>query len=253
MESADYKLFLARIEDLATSAQKYQRAVTTPFLDPAMIKRAEILIKKYGELAYQVIGGYDEAERNVILLYPSWMNIDGKAQAPISALCIRWDERYYSIGHRDILGSILGLGIKRERIGDIIVENHHAYVIAYKDISDYIIQNLIKAGKAPVNIDEIAIQDLKVTVKKGKIIKTTVSSLRLDCIASSGFGMSRNKIVPYIRSEMIQVNWEPVAKPDYILKEGDMVSLRKRGRIKLLEVAGLSKKNRYHIILERWC
>lgn len=253
MESGDYKLFLARIEDLAESAQKYQRAVSTPFLDPAMVKKAESVLKRYGELAYQVIGGYPEAERNIILIYPNWMNLEGYAETFISVLCIQWDERYFSIGHRDILGSILGLGIKREKIGDIIVENRHANVIVCKDISDYIMQNLVKAGNAPVSIDEIAIQDLKVTVKTGKIIKTTVSSLRLDCIASSGFGISRSKIVPYIRSEMVQVNWEPVTKPDHILKEGDMVSLRKRGRIKLLEIAGMSKKNRYHIILEKWC
>lgn len=251
MEQGNYKLLIDRVEDLAMSVKRYHRVAFTPFLDPAMLSKAERLLKSYNELEYQIIGGYPEAERNIIIIYPDWM--DGEEiEAPISVLRIQWDERYYKVGHRDILGSILGLGIKREKIGDIIVENPYAYAITSKDISSFIIQNLIRVGKAPVTIDQIAAEDLKITPKKGKIIKTSVSSLRLDCIASSGFGISRNKILPYINNGMVQVNWEPITKPGRLLKEGDIISLRGKGRVKFIEVTGMSKRDRYHVTLEKW-
>ena len=251
MEQCNYKLLIDRVEDLAMSVKRYHRVAFTPFLDPAMLSKAERLLKSYNELEYQIIGGYPEAERNIIIIYPDWM--DGEEiEAPISVLRIQWDERYYKVGHRDILGSILGLGIKREKIGDIIVENPYAYAITSKDISSFIIQNLIRVGKAPVTIDQIAAEDLKITPKKGKIIKTSVSSLRLDCIASSGFGISRNKILPYINNGMVQVNWEPITKPGRLLKEGDIISLRGKGRVKFIEVTGMSKRDRYHVTLEKW-
>lgn len=251
MEQGNYKLLIDRVEDLAMSVKRYHRVAFTPFLDPAMLSKAEHLLKSYNELEYQIIGGYPEAERNIIIIYPDWM--DGEEiEAPISVLRIQWDERYYKVGHRDILGSILGLGIKREKIGDIIVENPYAYAITSKDISSFIIQNLIRVGKAPVTIDQIAAEDLKITPKKGKIIKTSVSSLRLDCIASSGFGISRNKILPYINNGMVQVNWEPITKPGRLLKEGDIISLRGKGRVKFIEVTGMSKRDRYHVTLEKW-
>lgn len=251
MEQGNYKLLIDRVEDLAMSVKRYHRVAFTPFLDPAMLSKAEHLLKSYNELEYQIIGGYPEAERNIIIIYPDWM--DGEEiEAPISVLRIQWDERYYKVGHRDILGSILGLGIKREKIGDIIVENPYAYAITSKDISGFIIQNLIRVGKAPVTIDQIAAEDLKITPKKGKIIKTSVSSLRLDCIASSGFGISRNKILPYINNGMVQVNWEPITKPGRLLKEGDIISLRGKGRVKFIEVTGMSKRDRYHVTLEKW-
>ena len=251
MEQGNYKLLIDRVEDLAMSVKRYHRVAFTPFLDPAMLSKAERLLKSYNELEYQIIGGYPEAERNIIIIYLDWM--DGEEiEAPISVLRIQWDERYYKVGHRDILGSILGLGIKREKIGDIIVENPYAYAITSKDISSFIIQNLIRVGKAPVTIDQIAAEDLKITPKKGKIIKTSVSSLRLDCIASSGFGISRNKILPYINNGMVQVNWEPITKPGRLLKEGDIISLRGKGRVKFIEVTGMSKRDRYHVTLEKW-
>lgn len=114
MEQGDYKLLVARIEDLALSVRKYHRVVSTSFIDPAMLKRAESLLGNYKDINYQIVGGYPEAERNIILIYPDWINGD-EIQAPISILSINWDYRYYKIGHRDILGSILGLGIKREK------------------------------------------------------------------------------------------------------------------------------------------
>lgn len=258
MEQVNYKhkLLLARIEDLAISVRKYHRVAFTPFLDPAMLSKAEALLKSYNDLEYRVVGGYPEAERNVILIYPDWMDPDlmdeETVKGPISILRIGWDSRYYKVGHRDILGSILGLGIKREKVGDIIVESSWAYAITSKDISDYIVQNLTIVGKAPVTVEEVEAKDLKIIQKEGKIIKTTVSSLRLDCIASSGFGISRTKIVPYISNGMVQVNWEAITKPDRLLKEGDIISLRGKGRIKFVEMAGISKRNRYHVILERW-
>ena len=85
-----------------------------------------------------------------------------------------------------------------------------------------------------------------------KDIRTTVPSMRLDCLASSGFRLSRNKVLPLIREGKVYVNWEQIVKPDYIVKEGDLITLRGSGRIKIAKLSGLTKKNRITVLIQKY-
>lgn len=100
------------------------------------------------------------------------------------------------MSHRDILGSILGLGIERHAIGDIIVKENIAYIIVMKDISDFILTNLVKVGKANVKVAHIDLAQLDIPEPKFKEINTTVPSMRLDCLASSGLDILEIKYFP---------------------------------------------------------
>lgn len=251
MENQDIKLIIAKVEDLVRWVIRNQDWNTTWFLDPVTQVHVERYLTSIREISHKKSGGYPSAERNIFAIYPDWMEFDDEL-FPYCAISIEWNERYFSVSHRDILGSILGLGIERHAIGDIIVKGNIAYVIIMKDISDFILTNLAKVGRAKVKVSHVDLAQLDIPEPKFKEINTTVPSMRLDCLASSGFGYSRNKILPFIREGKLFVNWEQITKPDFQVKEGDIITLRGAGRIRIFKVSGLTKKQRVAVIIHRF-
>ncbi|NLY60369.1 MAG: RNA-binding protein [Clostridiales bacterium] len=251
MESQDVKLTIAKVEDLVRWVIRNQNWNTTWFLDPATQVYVERYLEKSIEINYKKSGGYPTAERKIFAIYPHWMEFDDNL-FPYSCLSVEWNDKFFNLGHRDILGSVLGLGIERHTIGDIIVKKNIAYVIMMKDISNFVLANLATIGRAKVKLSKIDLANLDLPEPKYKSIHTTVSSMRLDCLASTGFGYSRNKILPLIREGRLFVNWEQITKPDFQIKEGDIITLRGSGRIKISEITGFTKKNRIAVIIYRF-
>lgn len=250
MERRDAEFVMARVEDLAMGALKKQNLGTTGFLDPATQVQVERYLRGISGISYKKAGGYPEAERNIFAIYPDWMSSDDII-LPLSGLSIEWDDRYYNIGHRDILGATLGLGIKREKIGDIILNGSKCQLVVIEDISPFIMTNLTKVARAPVRVSAIDLEQLDIPEPEFKDIHTTVPSMRLDCIACSGFGFSRSKILPYIKEGRVFVNWELVTKPDFEIRQGDLITLRGFGRVRVSEIGGLTRKNRISITLQK--
>ena len=251
MNNQEIKLVMAKIEDLVNGTIKNQSWSTTWFLDPTTQIDIERYLSGNREISYKKAGGYPLSERNIFAIYPDWMEFDDNL-FPLCGISIEWDNRYDKIGHRDILGSILGLGIKREKIGDIIVNDNISHVIAMDDIAPFIVASLTKVGKATVRVADLDLENLDIPEPKFKDIRTTVPSMRLDCLASSGFGFSRSKILPYIRDGRIFVNWEQITKPDYQIKEGDLITLRGSGRIRITEVSGFTRKKRITVVIQKY-
>jgi len=251
MENQDVKLTMAKVEDLVKWVIRNQEWNTTWFLDPVTQVHVEKYLTNIREVLYKKSGGYPLAERNIFAIYPDWMEFDDSL-FPYCGISMEWDERYFNISHRDILGSILGLGLERHAIGDIIVKENIAYAVIMEDISDFILANLVKVGRAKVKVSNIDLAQLDIPEPKFKIINTTVPSMRLDCLASSGFGYSRNRILPFIREGKLFVNWEQITKPDFQIKEGDIITLRGSGRIRIFKVSGLTRKNRIAVIIHRF-
>lgn len=251
MDSHELKLTLAKVEDAVTGVINKQNQGMTSFLDPTTQKKVERYLKGIRDVIYIKFGGYPLSERNLFVFYPDWMQMDD-SPLPLCGISIEWNDRYYKIGHRDILGSILGLGIKREKVGDIIINSNKCQVVVMNDISPYILSNLIMVGNAPVSVSRIDLEDIKIPELKVKSIRATIPSMRLDCIASSGFGISRNKILPHIRGGKIFVNWELTLRPDFQTRAGDLITMRGMGKIKIKEIIGITKKNKIAIIIEKY-
>lgn len=150
--------------------------------------------------------------------------------------------------HKDYLGTILGLGIKREKIGDIILTNDNsAYVFVSLDICDYIEKDLKKIGHETVRIikvQEINKNDLKIDYKERDI---TLSSYRLDNFIAHGFGISRRISSELIEKELVKVNYEDYSNPLYEIKEEDLISVRGYGRLKVIKLDGENKKGRKRV------
>jgi len=240
----------SRLLDLADFSVRYHRYKVSEFLDPHGFNIAETIAANYDGVEIISNGGYTGAERIKAAFVDK--EFPGTVDYGITALSINWDSRYYHITHRDVLGSILASGIKREVIGDIVMSSDGCIIITDTSLKQYILQNTIKIGEAPVSITEITLDKIPAREEKIKEIRTTVASLRLDVIAASGFGVSRSKMADEISFEKVKVNWQNAKNSAQSIKVGDVISMRGRGRVEVCEIVGQTKKGRTSIILKRF-
>jgi RNA-binding protein YlmH len=226
------------------------RSLTTAFLDPRQLELAEAVLNREKSLSYTVFGGYPEAERNLLFIFPA----QHQEKLPeLEAIQVSWKGPAGQIGHRDLLGAVLALGLKRDQVGDIIVtEDQKAVVIVAAAQAAYISSNLTEVGQVKVECEVIELSGLPLPEDEGRDMKGTVPSLRLDAVASLGFGLSRSRVVLLIKGGLARVNWRPVNSPALQLKEGDQVSLRGKGRLVLTTVEGETRKGRIHLRLKRY-
>jgi len=239
----DYSI--ARLEDIVKWVQKNKRDRYTDFLS---MKDQKILLKlmtQFDDISCRFIGGFDAAERKIAHIYPKFKSEVDAYEAPINAIRINGD--LSKLSHRDVLGSILGLGIKRDKVGDIIKRQESCDVIIHSGIVSYILMNLNKIGKEKVSVNSIDLDEVMEPEIKYNDINTTVASIRLDSIIASGFKISRTKASELIKAGLAEVNWETKLEPSFEIKEGDIVSLRGHGRIKFEEIIGTTKKGRIYV------
>ncbi len=230
----------------------YSSFVYSDFLSPYEATISKRVLDKVNDVFYTFIGGYDGAERVIAAISSDFIDEDnGLSSAPLSFLRIT-PTVGKTLSHRDYLGSLLGLGIKREKIGDIIVSEEYADVLLIDKIAEYILYNLDKIGNVKVGCQLLDVYEYKAPQKKEKLITTTVASLRVDSVASSGFGISRTKVLDYFRAQRVNINWELVQNPSKQVSEGDVISIRGKGRIVLEKVAGTTKKDRINIVIKRF-
>ena len=245
---------LARVLDRAKQASERNIPAATDFLSPAQQAQAADLLHAAGipETAYIRWGGYDGAERAVLLFLPDWMDpSDAGTYSPIRCLraAFRPDDR---LNHRDILGSLMGMGIVREKVGDILVSPESADLIVLDTVADFLLSSWNSAGRAKLTVTEIPAAHLHIPEVRCEEVRDTVSSLRLDAVCSTGFRMARGKAVDMISSGHVQVNWRPCTKADKLLTEGDTVSARGFGKFQLAVVGGVTKKGRTAIVVKRY-
>ena len=253
VSKSEDKLVVSKVLDKLFLTEKTNKVTTTDFLDPHIQSVVAASLKSGNIDNYLFYGGYEGAERAVVIFTPSNMPINQEPEASglFKVLRISLMQRG-NITHRDYLGSLMGLGIKREKIGDIVIKDEHCLVIVQNDIADFIRYNLDKVGNIKVELEYADFEDLQAYEQKVKDIRTTVASLRLDSVACAGFGISRSKIADYIRSEKVNLNWETTPSLTKSVKEGDLISIRGKGRVVLQEIGRTTKKDRISIYLKKF-
>lgn len=248
----DDRVLLAKVLDRAQQATTRNIPTTTDFLSPAQQVQAEDLLRAAGiaETAYVRCGGYDGAERALLLFLPDWMEPeDAESQSPIRCLraAFRGTE---TLTHRDFLGSLMGMGIVREKIGDILVGPDSADILVLDTVAEFLSQSWESAGRAKLNVMEIDPGCIHIPEVRCEERRDTVSSLRLDAVCSTGFRMARGKAAALIESGRVQLNWRECVKPDKPVTTGDTVSARGFGKFELTEVGNLTKKGRIPITVK---
>lgn len=246
------RLLLAKILDRGAQARNIPAA--TDFLSPQQqVQALEVLrLARFSETAYVPLGGYDGAERRLILFLPDWLEAeDALAYSPIRCLRAAFREED-GLTHRDFLGSLMGMGIVREKIGDILVGPGSADLLVLDSIAEFLLQSWSAAGRAKLTVSAIDPAHIHIPTAQYQEVRDTVSSLRLDAVAAVGFRMARGKAAALIESGRVQLNWRECTKPDKLLTAGDTVSARGFGKFQLAEVGGVTRKGRTAIVVKRY-
>lgn len=239
-----------RLLDYAEAVIKNRKYRVSDFLDPFGQSITDTITAHYPVLKNLANGGYSGAElTKLAFVYGDYL---GKVDFAIAALSIEWDKKYYDISHRDFLGGLLGLGIKRDVVGDIVFVPEGCQVLLDETIVGFVEQNLINIGAASVSVRRIGTENIVPREEKVKEIRSTVPSLRLDVVAAAGFGTSRTKMSEDIAAQKIKVNWQEAKNSAQAVKAGDTISLRGRGRVEISEILGQTKKGRISVLLKRF-
>lgn len=238
---------IRRFADLARRAEKSGRSQWTRFLSPAEQELARIEARREGVELY-TFGGAESAERRMCAFSPE----ETDAEEKIGCVKISWDHRYAKIGHRDLLGSVLALGMEREHFGDIYLQEDCAYLFLTREMAKILPGQLSRVGNASVDVEECEIPEELKQNSAGEEIRATVASLRLDAVLGSGFRLSRGNAAEVIRQGRVQLNYVLEMRPDRQVPEGAVISVRGMGRCVLGEIGGQTKKGRISIVLLRY-
>lgn len=238
------------VTDAAKLAWKTNHVQVTGFYDPHEQKVAKSVLSLIPEVNVLTFGGYRQAERSRLVITPQFYLTEA-VKSPVRVIEVKGNFDFVKVTHGDFLGSLLALGIKRNKVGDILCQDDGCQVIVASEVTDYILLNWKKVHQVPVKVLEIDPQQLVVEPERVKEIKTTVASMRLDAIAASGFGLSRTRMAREIRSERVKVNWKTISNPAYDINVGDILSVTGRGRVIVERVTGITKKGRTGLVLQR--
>ena len=214
---------------------------STDFLDPYERLLAKSILNRFMEVNYLENGGVIQTERQIITIYPNYYS---EQDVPEDIVCLRINVDTEGLSHKDFLGSILNLGIKRAKVGDILVHEGYGDIIVKQEISDFILINLNRIKNRKVTIEERSLDSISFVEPEYKEVNKVLSSYRLDVYMSASYNLSRQESIDIIKSERVKVNWEPVDKASKEITVGDMISVRGYGRSTLYSVEGISKKGK---------
>jgi photosystem II S4 domain protein len=170
----------------------------------------------------------------------------------VAAIEIKGNFIFDPASHPDFLGAILGTGIQRGKVGDILVLGETgAQALIDPLLLDHFATSLTQVRTVPVKVSRIPLSQLKVREPKMEEVQTVEASTRLDALASFGFKLSRTKMGDLIKAGDVKVNWVVEERTARELKEGDVISCTGRGRLQIGEV-DVTKRDRYRVVLKRF-
>ncbi len=244
------KLLVRTLLDKMRLCEKRYCAVSSGFLNEREQSVAAEQITPEAGINMYFDGGYDGAVRCVAVFVPEYAE---EEDSPLCAVRASYYKDYH-LTHRDFLGALLGLGLSRDAVGDILVddENHTADIIIRREILQFVLENFKTAGRASLALKEIRLQDIHIPEQKTVKITDTVASPRVDAIASVGFSISRENAAALVRSGRLSVDRVICQSPDKQLSDGALVSAQGFGKFKLTIPGGISKKGRIFVEILRF-
>ena len=236
------EVFVKKVLEFKDQALYKQRIVLTKFLNPYHQSIVYSIIGNSGDLIVLEDGGLVNSESKRLIIAPSFYQIE-KEDFEIVLVRIIYAKPFGKLTHRDILGALMSLGVKRELFGDIYEYNDNFYVAMDLKIYDYVRDNLTMIKRSKV---KLSITDEKIEIIHEYVSKTfLVSSFRLDKIVSSFYKLSRSKAVSYIQAGFVKVNHKEVEEISYLCNNSDMISLRRYGRVKFVDTKRKTKQDNF--------
>lgn len=236
-------ILISRLKDLAGRRDSGNYCTFSPFLSPDIVTD----VRHIKNVVF--CGGYPDAERVVAAFLPDYMS-EQDVDWPISFLIITpSDGKTYN--HRDYLGSLMSLGIKRQVMGDIIIDGGKAYLFCQDSIEEFIINNLTHVAGTSVNVRRADSSD-DLPQRKFEKITGTVASERLDTVVALAANTSRSRAAEFITAGNVMVNGREMLKTTFVPKTGDIFSVRGKGKFVYGGALGVSRKGRTVIEIKKY-
>ena len=248
-------LILSVIRDKYEECENNGVITNTDFLDLKKQSTAVSYLKRIKGARWLLWGGYDDAERKMVIFLPFYVDDyfeyieQDKTMSPMVLLRAEKDG-FSKLSHRDYLGALMGLGIKREKTGDILVDDKGCCFFTTPVMAKFIINNLSKAGRGSLTITEADSLDDYNFTKNVKQKLCFVQSARLDSVCAAVFSLSRSKASIFIEKGLVFVNDEQILKPDFKLKPPDKIVIKGKGRAIIRDDSGKSKKDRVALVVD---
>lgn len=245
MREDDQAQVMRRLDELATRAARTSMPCWTDFLSPAEAGWAQASAKRQCvNLTLQ--GGYEAAERCIGCFWEA----EEPEETPIAAIRLTWPHQS-APGHRDVLGSVMGLGVKRSCIGDTVLEGEQGYLFVQQRMAHTIAASLTGAGRVRLQT-EVLESWPQMESPKGVEISDTVHSMRLDAVIAAGFHLSRTDAAELIAAGRVKLRHLPTERVDARVQEGDALSVRGFGRLTVEEIGSPTKKGRLPVRMTRF-
>ncbi|MGN0468343.1 MAG: RNA-binding protein [Acutalibacteraceae bacterium] len=256
----DDQILISHARDLKNKSADCSVITNTAFLDLHQRSILFSIERENGEYVKTFyFGGYETAERVCAVFVPRFYDIEhiggyyekNESENPLSLIRVEKD-KFSSLTHRDYLGAVMGLGIKREAIGDIITDDDGCYIITLKSAARFLSENLVSVGRGSVRTFEVPFEKIKETHQATEEISAFIASERLDNFVSAAFSLSRTNSSAAITKGIVFVNNVLCDKTDAKISVGDKVVLRGKGKTVFSSVDGKSKKGRLHITITKY-
>jgi RNA-binding protein YlmH len=248
------ELITARIEDKIAQCRDGYYVTSTGLLDTHEQALAIAASRHAAGVRTFMYGGYDEAERRMLVCVPRDIPMDDEeaVEGLLRVLRVKLPTISRELSHRDYLGSLLGLGIDRRLTGDILVRPDGADIFIVPGIEEFLLKELHRIGPVEVKTEAVPVEELIVPEARVEFIKDSLSSVRLDSVVSSAFRISRGKAAEAVRKGLVSVDHAECIKPDAAVHEGASIVLKGKGKAVLEETGGESRKGRIRIVIKRY-
>lgn len=251
------KLCLSQILDKIEFSRTREKIEITDFLDMYQVSLVENFLRKIKFEDYKLYGGYDEAERKILIVYSKKYDetmLEKNYKKMIKVVRIELPEKDKgNYSHRNYLGGVVKLGLKREKIGDIIVGEEGADILTVEEFANILkeqLPSLTRFENSKITIEEI--ENLQKREVKVETIKVIVPSLRMDNFVSNLARTSRNKAVQLIEQERVFINGQNETKPSKALKLNDIITIRGKGRFVIKQFEGTTRSGRIVVVIEKY-
>lgn len=223
----------------------------TPAASPFLTPREQALLRQLlPRCAFW--GGIENAERAVAYFVPDDLDrAEYLAEGPVACLRAGFHEAG-SLSHRDILGALMGAGLRRDAVGDICLQGTQCDIFVLSELASYLLEQLTSAGRVPLRLERIPLTRAEKPPQAIKELRVTVSSPRLDGVLSAAFHLSRGAAAEAVRAGRVSLNDLPCLKPDRPVGEGDTLSVRGLGKLRVLSLNGNTKKGRLSLTLGKY-
>lgn len=229
-------------------AQDEYRPILTRFLNPREQFILEQLKGRFNDVKVAYAGGYPEAERKRALLYPEYYQ-PVVTDFELALIEVDYPIKFAQLSHSQVLGSLVNIGLERQVLGDIITDGLRYQFVTQANLASYFCNQVQAVGKVRVRLNEVALEAVVTVLDEWQAETMAVTTIRLDAVISHAYHVSRQVAKEMVKQKRVQVNWMMVEKPDYVLAQADIISVRGFGRIRLDQLMGPTKKAKQRLAI----